>query len=378
MALNIGHFRTYFLYGAPPYQDIVQFTSPRDHETKLEQFQVNIKEISDFAVNNTFRRAFQEAFGEKLAPFDIYDLDWKDIPAQENYPQYWIPNFFTHHYREYHRPYYVNDGNRHAVLSKEALNGSQFFAGHELAHDIHIQWDFIMGMETCPIIYVVLESKQAITVEQAVRLSSLHLCHERLIPKTLFEGLDVDGALSVDEDVDQRLRARYAHSPIGERDWITLDELVQSVQYTLYSQAGFSRRLAKTPMEAIVRLPFTSIEVDNEYASQEDFVAANGRDIAALISRPSTFEFNMPSHIHTQEVLENSRVWSVAEDTYFVMAYSGALYVKLNHLKQTIDAPISNYRLADEHVVFHSFRLAVANYYILRLIDAELDEAIDR
>lgn len=366
MALSINKFRTYFLYGAPPYQDIVQFA---DTTTIIE-------EIVDFAVNEEFKNAFDSAFPGKVIPFDIYDRDWRDIPQDSNYPQYWIPNFFTLHYREFHRPYYIDYENRETVLQKDHLNQSQLFKSHPLDTDVRIKWDFIMAMETCPIIYVMVETTEPIDTEIAYRLSSLHLSREQLIPKNLFSNLFVNDALIPHSQADETTKRHHKYDPIDKREFITLEELVSSIQYTLYIQARFTEKLAKTPLEAIVHVPFSAVEINQGFASQEAFVKQHRSDIVKLISRPYTYEFDSASELHEVEVLENTRIWSVSKDAYFVIAYSGALYIKLNSFDTSPKEAISNYRLASEYSVFHSFRLSIANYYILRLVDAELDEAI--
>lgn len=370
--MQIQKFRNYFLYGVPFYEDILQVDRTDGTVQML---------IDDLAVNEGFIRAL--CFGKEQAAAGIHaGKDLKDIIEQDlathiklkkfktyaeldgednisiEYPQHIIPNFYTWHYRDYHTPYYVDYPNRQITLPKERLNAYDLFKETPLTSDITLKWDFIFALETCPVINIVIESDTPVSSDLAYRLSSLHLSNYSFIPTEDLQDLFL---------------------PEDERpEYINLQKLVRVIQKKFYRIVGLGAFVETVQLEALVHLPFTSIEVNSNYNSQAEFIAENKGPLVDLISKPAGFEFTEGSRIHENTVLREDRMWSVSEDTLFIVAYSGGLYIKLTNLIKKRDIAISNYRLVDENSVFHSFWLAVANYYLLRIVDDELDQAIHR
>lgn len=368
--MEIQKFRTHFLYGVPFYEDILQ-VDKADGTIKML--------IDDLAVNTDFIRNLclgkaAVATGEyddlnineiienglstqvELKKFSTFDELDGDMP--DEYPQYIIPNFYTWHYRDYHTPYYVDYPNRRITIPKECLNEYELFEDTPLSADISLKWDFVFALETCPVIDLIIECDAPISSDLAYRLSSLHLGEYPFIPTEMLQDL----FLAEDE----------------RPEYISLYKLAKVIQKKFYRMAGLGSFMETVRLEALVHLPFTSIEVSGDYANQQEFIEQNKGGIVDLISKPAGYEFERGSMAHEESVLDASRVWSVAEDTFFVVAYSGGLFVRLANLDTGKSFSVSNFNLVEENSVFHSFWLAVANYYLLRIVDDELDQAINR
>lgn len=368
--MDIQKFRTHFLYGVPFYEDILH-VDKKDGTIKMliddlavnEEFirnlclgkaTVDAGKYDDLNINEIIENGLSTQV--KLKKFKTYDELKGDI--SDEYPQYIIPNFYTWHYRDYHTPYYVDYPNRRITIPKRCLNEYELFEDTPLAADISLKWDFIFALETCPVIDLIIECDAPISGDLAYRLSSLHLGKYPFVPTEMLQDL----FLVEDE----------------RPEYISLYKLAKVIQKKFYRMAELGDFMETVRLEALVHLPFTSIEVKGNYANQQEFVEQNKGAIVDLISKPAGYEFERGSIIHEEAVLDEGRIWSVAEDTYFVVAYSGGLFVKLVDLDTGKKLAVSNFHLVDENSVFHAFWLAVANYYLLRIVDDELDQAINR
>ena len=332
--------RTYFLYGVPFYEDILQI----DKNGHIKML------IDDLAVNETFVKQLKQS-----VPLTEFNTFAKLNSEPDTHPKHIIPNFYTLHYRRHHTPYYVDVPNREATLPRTALSQHPLFQDTPIETEITLKWDFIFGLETCPVINIVLECQGPLSSNIAYRLSSLHLSDYVFIPGHLFADLFPDEL---------------------PPDYLNLHQVREAIQRHIYTLAGLNEFLLEADLEALVHVPFTAIEVTGDYHNQQEFIDGNRAAIVDLISKPLGYEFEQGSATHEGNVLSADRVWSVAQDTLFVVAYTGGLYVKLKHLDKGRLTPISNFRLADENSVFHSFWLATSTYYLLRIVDEELDMAI--
>ncbi|HSH04457.1 MAG TPA: hypothetical protein VLL52_18245 [Anaerolineae bacterium] len=322
--MDIQRMRGYFLYNIPVTEQLFPNKDEEEHR---------------IGVTPAFVKEFERVFDVKAAP---------------------IPAFYTSHYRVEHTPYLVTSGkSQKTYVSAAKLREIPFYAELGLTEDISLKWEFMLALYTTGLISLQVEIKERMKSRLAYRLSGLHLNpHYRVIATGPVAYLWENGGTTRPE-------------------FVTPDELAQAIRGYFFGRVGVPVRRVQA-LRHEIQIPFTAIEVNTDCETQTEFVEKHAKDIAEMVFKPACWEVENASMIHARSVLEPQRVWSVAQDTYVVIAYEGALYIKIKTFDTGVPHEVSGFHVADESSVLHSFRLAVSNYHLLRILDDLLDTEMDR
>lgn len=267
-----------------------------------------------------------------------------------------VPAFYTHHYRLDHTPYQVYDP---AVpvqtnIPKEIINNIGFYEELDLTQDITVRWDFMLSLQTTGLITICLEMSEPKNSSQAYRLSGLHLNPKYKVINT------------------EPIQGLWSHKTDERPEFITLDELAQTIHEHFFAACDIPVRRFRA-LRHELQIPFTAVEVDTDCKTQDEFVQTNRRALAELVFKPACWEVECISATHANHILDESRIWSVAQDTYVVTAYEGAVYVKIKTFDTGVLHEHSGFYVADEGSVLFSFKVAVSNYHLLRILDDLMD-----
>lgn len=271
-----------------------------------------------------------------------------------------IPAFYTNHYRQEHTPFTIQDPNIATTtrIPHETFNQIPFFAVLDLHQDIRVWWEFSLSLQTTGLIKIGIEVTEPRDSTQAYRLGGLHL--------------NPDYKLIETEPIAQ-LWQHLPHRP----PLVTLDELAQAIHTYFFRACGLDVRRFRA-LRHEIQIPFTAVDVETECRDQEDFVLKNKQALAELVFKPACWEIERASATHADHILEEARIWSVAQDTYVITAYEGAVYVKITTFDTGLPHENSGFYIADEPAVLHTFKVAVGNYHFLRILDDLLDREMDR
>lgn len=272
-----------------------------------------------------------------------------------------IPAFYTRHYRTEHTPYLILDPQLSPVtyLSKEKLAHLDFFAGLELAQDVPVRWDFILPLQGIGLITLCLEVEGPLPSDRAYRLSGLYLNPDYAVIAT------------------GPIQSLWSQSPGDLPEFVTPDELARAIHTHFFRRCGLDIHRYRA-LRHEVQIPLTAVEVTTEHNTQRAFLEKEAKALAELVFRPACWEVEQASLDHTRYILAENRVWSVAKDSLFIAAYEGSLYVKIKNLEIGAAQEVSGFKLADEHSILHSYKVAVSNYHFLRILDDLLDQEMHR
>ncbi len=272
-----------------------------------------------------------------------------------------VPAFYTSHYRTEHTPYLVSDPAipPQTRIPAEKLQALDFFKDLGLTRDLRLHWEFTLSMQTTGLITLCVETDETVPAETAYHLSGLYLNPDYAV-------VDTEPILGL-----------WQSDPAARPAFIALDELAQVIRRYFLSQCGLPARPLRT-LRHEMQIPFTAIEVDTDAPSDEEFVEWQAQELAEFVFKPACWEVEHVSAAHAQHVLNDSRVWNVAQDTYVVTAYEGTLYVKLKPFDTGTKHEVSGFHLTEEASVLHSFKLAVSDYHFVRILDNLLDAEIAR
>jgi hypothetical protein len=214
----------------------------------------------------------------------------------------------------------------------------------------------VLAKQTAGMIVISLDICDPLPAAQAQFLIGLHLLPDaRLIPLPEYLHHDTNGQ-------EPRL--------------VTLDELAQKIHHSFFAAAGFlnhhdEQPYRVQPLDYEMQIPFVYAEADAPMLNQQEFIEHYQSELAMLLLKPACWGVPNPSLAQLDELLCDDRCWSVADDTFVLLSYESAVMINLPNRH----APngTSGRDIASEAVVFHSFRLAVANYYLLRILDELLD-----
>lgn len=267
-----------------------------------------------------------------------------------------VPAFYTNHYRTEHTPYTVHDTAvpRTTTIPAAKLNAIDFYQTLQLGTDVHVQWDFVLALQTTGLITICLEMTEPQDSDQAYRLSGLHL-------NPAYQVIDTEP-----------IHGLWAHNPQARPPFVTLDELAQAIHTHFFQAVGVSVRRFRA-LRHELQIPFTAVEVETSAADQDEFISRHSRELAELVFKPACWEVEHASTSHTRHVLDETRLWSLAQDTLVITAYEGTVYVKIRTFDTGVPYENSGFYVADESAVLHSFKVAVSNYYLLRILDDLID-----
>lgn len=272
-----------------------------------------------------------------------------------------VPSFYTAHYLEEHQPFSVHDATipHTTIIPKERLAQIDFFEVLDLSHDLSVRWDLILGLQSAGLVTITIETTEAVPSDFAYRLGGLYLNPAYKV---------------VDTEPLTALWMGNAERPA----YIGLDELAAVLQSYFYAKANLPAVANDIfqPLDHRMQFPFITLEVETECATQAEFVRSHAKELTDFIFRPTCWEVEQASAQHVERTLDSSRVWSVAEDTLVILSYEGAIYIKIRNFDVGTPYAVSHFHLADENPVLFSFRMAVADYYLLRLIDDQLDTVL--
>lgn len=270
------------------------------------------------------------------------------------------PRFYTNHYKVEHARYTLTDPSLHAETTAdvEQILQHAFYKDLNLTQPIRVTWEFDLALQTTGLITICLEVDEALYSHEVYRLSGLHLNENYKIIAT------------------EPIAKIWEDSAESRPEFATLDELAVKIHEYFFHAIGLKARRFRALAHEI-QIPFTTIEVDTDCTSQNEFIERYQYELAGLVFKPASWEVERPSERHVQQVLAPERVWSVAQDTYLVAGYEGAVYVKLTNL-DTGSIESSGFYLADEAPVLYSYQTAVSTYHFLRILDDLLDHEVDR
>jgi hypothetical protein len=272
-------------------------------------------------------------------------------------PLYHIPFFYTRHYREQHIPYIIRQRGVENTISLPADQLAEFAAltGVELARLV-IHWEFVLPQQSAGLIVISLEVDDPLLAVQAQFIIGLHLLPTaRLIP--------LPPALR---------RPSYP-------EFVTLDELVQAIHHSFFAAGGFlnangDQPYRFRPLDYEMLIPFVYAETDSRTLNQQDFIAHYRADLAALLFKSACWGVQTPSPAQLDTVLSEDHRWSIADHAFVLLSYQSAVMIHLyDHNPPGL---VAGRAITTEEAVFHSFRLVVANYYLLRILDELLDHRL--
>ena len=271
------------------------------------------------------------------------------------------PPFYTNHYLQEHTSYHIEDLNipAHTTADPQQIKAFPFYQDLALTQPIHITWEFVLTLQTTGLITVCLEVDEPLDSAQVYRLSGLHL-------NPAYEVIDTTSIAGL-----------WEHEPKKRPPYITPDQLATAIHEHFFRPLDMKVRRFRA-LKHEIQIPFTSVEIASDCQTQREFIEQNRFDLAELVFKPASWEVERPSALHIDRVLDNSRVWSIAQDTYVLTGYEGAVYVKLTNFDTGIVAENSGFYLADEGPVLYSYKTAVSTYHLLRILDDLLDVEIDR
>lgn len=272
-----------------------------------------------------------------------------------------IPAFYTNHYRDEHTPYQVNAAAlpRQTVVDHQKLNDIAFFAPLNLSRDLPLYWEFNLTLQNAGMVTLWLEVEEPLPSNLAYRLSGLHLNPAYAVVAT--------------EPIKHLWQDRAEPRP----DFITLDDLARALHQYFFRACGLNVRRYRA-LQHEIQIPFTAVEITTNQPTQRQFIEQNLRELAELVFKPACWEVEQASVKHAQDIFDPGRVWSIARDTFVIVAYEGAVYVKIKTFDTGVSHQVSGFALADEHSVLHSFKVAVSNYHFLRILDDLLDREEER
>ncbi|MCA9959630.1 MAG: hypothetical protein KC413_01760 [Anaerolineales bacterium] len=272
-----------------------------------------------------------------------------------------IPAFYTNHYRAEHTPYSITDPTlpMQTTLDYQRLLAIDFYADLPLTKDITVRWEFVLTLQNTGMVTVWLEVEEPMPSQLAYRLSGLHLNPTYTVIST--------------EPVSQL----WHDAPETRPAFVTLDEFARVLHQYFFQGCGLNVRRYRA-LQHEIQIPFTAVEVATDLPSQRQFIEQNMRELAELVFKPACWEVEQASYQHALDVFEPSRVWSIARDTFVVVAYEGAIYVKIKTFDTGVPHQVSGFALADELSVLHSFKVAVSNYHFLRILDDLIDQEEER
>ena len=271
-----------------------------------------------------------------------------------------IPAFYTSHYRTEHTPYYVIDPQvaLQTYVSKDRLQSIEFFKSLNLTKDIAVHWNFGINLQSVGLVTIKLDIDEPLMSNPAYHLGGLHLNPSFSVVAT------------------EPIKQLWSHTDQSKRpEFVSLDDLARLIHEHFFSISGLDTRRVRA-LRHEIQIPFTAIDVETESKNQSEFIEKNARDLAEMVFKPACWEVEEASMIHAKDVLDRNRVWSVANDTFIVLAYEGALYVKIKNFDTGVPEIVSDFRLADEDSVYHSFMKAASSYHFLRILDDLLDTEI--
>ncbi len=324
--MNIRNMRCYFLYNIPVTEKLLA-----DDETHQHQGIGVTPELID---------KFKQHFEVKTAS---------------------IPAFYTNHYRNEHTPYTVSDPPilHETYVDNGRLQDIPFFQELNLTQKITVHWDFSLSLQTTGLITIWLQVDETLPNSLAYRLSGLHLNPDYAVIAT------------------EPIKALWLHQPDEPPPYVTLDALAHVIRTHFFIGCGLNVRRVQA-LRHEIQIPFTAIEVDTTCKNQKEFVKKERRSLAEFVFKPNCWEIERASMDHVHHVLADDRIWSIAQDTYVVVAYEGTLYVKIQNYNTGVPHEVSSFNLADESSVLHSFKLAVSVYHFLRILDDLLDPEINK
>lgn len=291
--------------------------------------------------------------------FQVLNPNLPDDQAQLS-ALYHTPFFYTRHYREQHTPYVIRrQGVANTIsLAPEQLDQLAALTGVELSQ-LTIHWEFVLAKQTAGMIVISLDIRDPLPATQAQFLIGLHLLPDaRLIP------------------LPENLRSSAAGQ---EPVYVTLDELAQEIHRSFFATAGFMNHSAARPyrfrpLDYEMQVPFVYAETDSRTLSQQDFIDHYQSDLAALVLKPQCWGIQTPSPAQIDEVIRDGHRWSIADHSFVLLSYECAVMINLrNH---SAPVPVAGREITNEAAVFHSFRMVVANYYLLRILDELLDQRL--
>ena len=323
--MNIRKMRCYFLYNIPVTEQLLSDGR-------------NTNQYQEIGVTPQLIDRFEEHFDVRVA----------DIPA-----------FYTNHYRREHTPYNISDPSipQETYIDNGRLQNIGFFQELNLSHNITVSWDFTLSLQTTGLITICVEVDETLPDKLAYRLSGLHL--------------NPDYAVIATEPIQEL----WEHQPQSPPPYITLDTLAQVIRTHFFMACGLNVRRVQA-LRHEIQIPFTAIEVDTNCKNQKEFVKQERLNLAEFVFKPNCWEVERTSLEHARHILGEDRVWSVAEDTYVVVAYEGTLHVNIRNFNTGVQHEVSGFNLTDEASVLHSFKLAVSVYHFLRILDDLLDPEI--
>ncbi len=271
------------------------------------------------------------------------------------------PKFYTNHYLQEHTRYTVSDNQlqHETTVSPKEIRQHPFYADLHISEPIKISWEFSLSLQSTGLITICLDVNEELYSHEVYRLSGLPLNPSYKVINT------------------EPLAQLWAHQPKKRPDRITMDNL--AVLLHEYFFRGVNRKARRfRALKHEIQIPFTTIEVSTDLNNQQEFVDKHREVLAELVFKPGCWEVEKPSRAHIDQVLDPERVWSVAQDTYFIAGYEGAVYVKLTDFDTGIAAENSGFYLADEAQVLYSYQTAVSMYHFLRILDDLLDHEVDR
>ncbi|MCB0035372.1 MAG: hypothetical protein KDE51_15175 [Anaerolineales bacterium] len=268
-----------------------------------------------------------------------------------------VPPFYTHHYKLDHTPYFVYDPAvpMQTTIPCAKLNSIGFYEQLDLTQDLKVRWDFMLSLQTTGLITICVEMTEPKNSSHAYRLSGLHLNPEHKVIDT------------------EPLQMLWSHKADERPEFVTLDQLAQAIHEHFFQACGIPVRRFRA-LRHELQIPFTAVEVESSCKTQEEFINKHKRELAELVFKPACWEVERVSALHAEHILEEDRVWSVAQDTYVVTAYEGAVYVKIKNFDTGIPHKHSGFYVADEESVLFSFKVAVSNYHLLRILDDLMDK----
>ncbi|MCI0398966.1 MAG: hypothetical protein L0332_25280 [Chloroflexi bacterium] len=271
-----------------------------------------------------------------------------------------VPAFYTEHYRRQHTPYSIKDpaAATRTRISQEALAAIGFYQELNLTQDIVLDWEFRIALQNIGLVTLKLTVEEPLPSNLAYRLSGLHL-------NPAYQVIDTGP-----------IEHLWSYEAASRPALVTLDELARAIHHHYFLAAGLTPRRFRA-LRHEIQMPLTAIDVETDCATQREFVEQERRDLAEMVFKPACWEVEHASLSHAEHVLQDERVWSVARDTLVVVAYEGALYVKIKTFDTGVPHEVSGFRLADEASILHSFRVAVSNYHFLRILDDLLDREIE-
>lgn len=341
--MRIEKTKVFFLYNIPVTEELIN----------LEDLDQDIH----LGVSSELIKEFKQAFGDDHV-IDLANPGLANVGLISE--SEFVPGFYTKHYRDEHTPYKIlpkdHSIRTYTFISVQKLNEHSYFKDIGLTKDIKLNWQFTLSLQSTGLITFEVIVDEPINARPGYHISGLHLNNNyKVVDTKLIQGL-------------------WCGEPVPP--FITLDELAKVIRKYYFFSINKSYREFKA-LNHEIQIPFTSIEVcaDDDHQTQHDFISTYKNALAELVFKPESWEVEEISKQHSDYVMRQKRVWSVAKDAFAVVAYEGILFVKIKTFDYHQGDPItvSDFRIADEYAVLHSFKVAVSNYHFLRILDGLLD-----